>query len=718
MRRRRTFADGLRAAALAAWVLTGAAGPAAAAPLEPTPPERLYVRRPGSIRGAADAALSFAKGLGAPKVVVVFERSTFGPPPGDHEFRDGHDYAGDLGDWVEAFGAAGAASGLEVRVGSTISDRWTDARATGALDAVLADFARQSWTAPGTPALPSASRWVERALARNDVPSAALVPAGRAAAALVFVASERLPEDAAPGSRARRGRQDPWRSLLAAPGTSFDEEAVSARLAAAACPLVVVAPEVRFLDEVALPTLPAAPWASRPSVLSLPSLELLDPPFPRPPPGPDAPRTPSDVPSFPRVRVGPPVVEGRFAALTPFWRTRARLDGRLAFPTDSPSGYGYWPFARAAARSGGRYVFYPFPAGEFRDVCPSDPHLLADLTPELVARTRWPARVAADDATRALLEAQRMVLDVTPWDEAWPASPRRADAWAAFTQAGPPVAADRWAPRRFPFDVILPAGVSPSSIADVERVGERLERETLPRYEVALARLDAAVEAMRDGVGPPPPLRAQADLLLGRCWFAMSAFHLHALAIYLREIRAFFPPGTPPEPTELVVTYVPAIRLSDVLEAYDGRAMPARYETTKQVPLRPAVPRWQSNVLALDVADPAYRALRPWDRVVERLDPRLLRDATRVRDTAAAVMRRFGRAPHGWVTYYAEVCTFVWDPVRADRTMQYRWGPIGVPPATTPPDAGGATTPDDDPLPTPPGGTPRPGSGSGGPTTK
>ncbi|MBL9087878.1 MAG: hypothetical protein JNM10_12145, partial [Planctomycetia bacterium] len=77
MRRRRTFADGLRAAALAACALTGAAGPAAAAPLEPTPPERLYVRRPGSIRGAVDAALAFAKGSGAEKVVVAFERTTF-----------------------------------------------------------------------------------------------------------------------------------------------------------------------------------------------------------------------------------------------------------------------------------------------------------------------------------------------------------------------------------------------------------------------------------------------------------------------------------------------------------------------------------------------------------------------------------------------------------------------------------------------------------------
>jgi hypothetical protein len=68
MRRRRTFADGLRAAALAACVLTGAAGPAAAAPLEPTPPERLYVRRPGPMIRAADAVISFAREVGAPLV--------------------------------------------------------------------------------------------------------------------------------------------------------------------------------------------------------------------------------------------------------------------------------------------------------------------------------------------------------------------------------------------------------------------------------------------------------------------------------------------------------------------------------------------------------------------------------------------------------------------------------------------------------------------------
>ncbi|MBL9086399.1 MAG: hypothetical protein JNM10_04590, partial [Planctomycetia bacterium] len=639
----------------------------------------------------------------------------------DNEFSDGHDFRGDLAAWVDAFGAGAAATSLDVRVGTTASSQWADARDAGALASVRADLAKASWTAPDTPRVVTASRWVERALARNDVPSSALVGAGRAAAVLVLIASEQLPEDTTARLREVVGRRDAWRSQLLPPGGSWDEEAVGARLAAAACPLFVVAPEVRFLDEMPLPTLPALPWASRPWARDPPRFEWIEldlfPPTP-PLPGPDAPTTPYDGVPPRRHRVVREPRAGRFAAWTPLWFPRMPRTGRLAFPADSPSGYGYWPFARVAARSGGRYAFYPFPPAEFLDVCPADAHLLNELTPCLDARSRWPARVAADDATRALLEAQRMVLDVTPWADGVLREDGRGDAWAAFTQAKPPVAADRWVPRRFPWDDPIPDGADLRRLADAIRWGERIATTVLPRYEAALARLDAAVEAMGDGVGTPPPPRAQADLLLGRCWFAMSAFHLHALSIYLREIRTFLPPGTPAEPSELVVTYVPTIRLSDVLEGYEGRTMPAAFETSKQRPAPADIPRFQSNILDIEGRDPAYRALRSWDRVVERLDPRLLRDAVRVRATAAAVMRRFARSPHGWAAYYAELDTFVWSPGLGDRSRRILWGSPDLPPATTPSDGGGATTPDDDPVPTPPGGTPRPGSGSGGPTTK
>lgn len=724
MRRRRTFADGLRAAALAAWVLTGAAGPAAAAPLEPTPPERLYVRRPGPMIRAADAVISFAREVGAPLVLVTFDRTTFAPPPGDNEFRDGHDYPSDLETWVLAFQRGGAAPAPEIRVGATTSDRWVDVRASAAARAVRQDLEAASFTAPDGPRVEPATRWVARALARNGVPSAATVGAGRAAAVLVLITSEHLPEDLPAEASRAIGRREPWRTQLLPHGTSWDEEAIGAKLAAAACPLVVVAPEVRFLDEVPLPTLPALPWASRPTAESADAWLATTPPEPRPfgRSTPDDGLAPPHFPVLPDEAEPDPMASllggGRFHGDTPTWRpTRPPLH-ELAFPTDSPSGYGYWPFARAAARSGGRYVFYPFPPGDFLDVCPSDPRLEHELAPPLDPRARWPARVAADDATRALLEAQRMVFDVTPWADTLVGDDRRADAWDAFTQAKPPVAADRWQPRRFPWDDPIPDGVPLRKVADAIRWGERIATTTLPRYEAALARLDAAVEAMGDGVGTPPPPRAQADLLLGRSWFAMSAFHLHALSIYLRELRSFFPPGTPAEPSELVVTYVPTIRLSDVLEGYEGRTVPPAWETSRRQPPPADIPRWQSNLLAIPRREPAYRALRSWDRVVERLDPRLLRDAMRVRVTADAVMRRFGRSPHGWVTYYADLYTFVWAPGNGPRSVLRRIGSAPVPPATTPPDAGGTTTPDDDPLPTPPGGTPRPGSGSGGPTTK
>ena len=87
------------------------------------------------------------------------------------------------------------------------------------------------------------------------------------------------------------------------------------------------------------------------------------------------------------------------------------------FNADSPSGYGYWPFARAAAATGGAYVFYPFSSRKWLDVCPRDDSLVDAMAPELVPVPMLATKLRADPAVRALARATAIVQDATPWTD-------------------------------------------------------------------------------------------------------------------------------------------------------------------------------------------------------------------------------------------------------------------------------------------------------------
>jgi hypothetical protein len=403
---------------------------------------------------------------------------------------------------------------------------------------------------------------------------------------------------------------------------------------------------------------------------------------------------PTTVP--PPGRAAPESGGRRYLAATPVWFD---VFGNVRISNGhAPSGYGTWPLARTAARTGGRYVFYPFPEGEWLDTCPSDLSRLDELAPELVSRTRYLSRRAGDPALDVLCRASALVEPVTPWaDGAF--GFRAASGWSSFERAAP-LAMERDAfLRRFPWDNALS-----ESEQEMQRRGVRILEQVLPRYDDA-ARLveDAYVRSATgrmDGAHP----RSVANLCLARFHLAMSAFHLEAYGLYAREVERLVPDSMKGHVERIHVTYVPTIRMSDCLDAYDGRVLTAADEERYARWVPEDAPGYQGNLLEIPADDPNYRARRGLDRVLEHLDPRLRRRALLTIRAASDVMRRYGKTGWGWTTYYADAFAFVFQPVETERGHRPATGESA--PAAKPP-----TTP------VGPDGTPG-GSAPGGPKTK
>jgi hypothetical protein len=343
--------------------------------------------------------------------------------------------------------------------------------------------------------------------------------------------------------------------------------------------------------------------------------------------------------------------------VTPFWYGSFTSGDERLFQTDVPSGYGAWELARVAAATGGRYLFYPFPKSDFLDVLPYDASLLSDLAPGYASRARCAAEREGDDVLRALLAAEAQVLARTPWADTWGRG-RAAKRWGAFSGSSPLALTDGWRARRKPYDVV-PAGDAKTIEADGARLAE-----VLPAYERAIEVLERAHYAWKAGAFRGLPRRDHALLLSARFDYAMSAFHLHALSLYMQEIERFRPPGFEKHTLSYYVTYVPTIRMSDVLEGYERRVLSdALEERFSRPPGAGGLHRWQGNLLAIPETDPMYRAQRVPMNVLQYLDPRLVPAALRMVAAARDVMEAYGRSPHGAVVYYSEAYTFVWKPV-------------------------------------------------------
>lgn len=267
--------------------------------------------------------------------------------------------------------------------------------------------------------------------------------------------------------------------------------------------------------------------------------------------------------------------------------------------------------------------------------------------------------------------------------------------WSGHAKAGRAARSHR--ARRKPWDVAFAARPAEQE-REIQKAGATL-LALVPEYDRAIEGVERAL-ARADRARAHP--RSLANARHARFQLAMSAFHLHALGIYLHEIDRWRPPAGSPD--HCVITYVPAIRMSDCLDAYDGRKLPVEREAEFADHPAMRAPRGgrQGNLLPLDEADEDYRAKREIGPVLAHLDARLRRHALQMIRAAAEVMEHHARTPWGWSVYYSTAFTFIWEPVY-----------LGSAVPTMPPGPAGESEPTPDGPTTPRGGR----SSGGGPTT-
>ena len=684
----------------------GLVRPPPAVPAEDTPAEQVHVRGQRTIPDTVAYLEAEARRLGVAQVIVAFDAPTFDPPPGLTEFTLEYPFFGDLPEWLGALEAWGRRATYSLRATSSLAPRTLDLKEPGAA-ARLDDLIHSAWWTGERPAaLPDAPTWMTSVLARTEDAARALD--ATPARMLVLISGGVTPE-AWLEADADKGFESEWRRKLSPIGTYFDEGQVRAALAPFGCRLYVVAPEARFGDFTPYVELPELPWVARPHLPGdtlRTTLEhagprrggrqrleerlrdghldpeerrrLLEEALKNPPPE----RTGPDGPGF-----GPPSLrlprEGgvRFASATPTWFHA--IGGAVPYNNHAPSGYGHWALANAAARTGGRYVFYPFAPARWLDACPANLALLRDLAPELGSRAAYLAARRGDPVLGVLARACTPLLDETPWADA-AGGGRWARSWMSFLRTSPLRLEDHVSLRRKPFDDALHG-----SEDGIERLGLHVRDDVLPLYDRAADLLDEAAARYgpgRDGVHP----RSHAHLLLTRFGVRMSAFHLAAYALYATEIERFIPDSMKGHVDHILVTYVPTIRMSDCLAAYDGRTLSPREEGRYPRWLPPDAPGYQGNLLQIPEEEPDYRAQRSLPLVLRHLDPRLRRRALQMIEAARDVMATYGETGWGWTTYYADAVTFVFHPREVPRGHQpSRGGGKPAPRPTTP--RGGST---------------------------
>lgn len=683
-----------------------------------------------------------AERLEASQVLVAFDIATFAPPAGLTEFSMQYAFFRDLSRWLAALADWAKRAEISLRGTSSLAPFSVDLTEGGALERLRELVERRWWEGDQVTELEPAARWMKRLLDRTE--SALGASTTRGPRLLVLVSGAVTPERWIPAHRTF-GWESEWRTKLRPVGEYFDEQAVGTVLQREGCRLYVVAPEAYFGDFSPMPEMPPLPWAARPQ---FPPEDLFrriagvrggagPAPAPAPRPGgareemraqldralrdtiPDPterrrtieemldrmeqPSLPGAPPSTTtpggRTRPLPAVMRPdaaalRFVASTPLWFRM--VAGNLPFANHAPSGYGVWPFARAAARTKGRYLFYPFPESRWLDRCPADHALLNRLAPELVNRTRYVTLRKGDPARDALGRATALVVDDTPWADVLPFH-RSEDQWTSFLRTRPLRLQPDLPLRHLPFDVPLT-----DDEQDVANRGERIHETTLPLYDQAMGILDEAIAAVECGEDDRSHPRSVADLRLARFWFAMSAFHLEAFSIYARELERFIPESMRGHVDYVAITYVPTIRLSDCLEGYEKRSLTLADEAVYGRWLPERAPGYQGNLLNIPADDPYYRAKRSLASVLRYLDPRLRPRAEDMIQAAKNVMRTYALTGWGWTTYYSDAYAFIFWPVEVPRGHR--------------PTRGGGRTPD---APTTPRGPGSSGGGSspGGPKT-
>lgn len=614
--------------------------------LPETPASSLYLRDVATHRRALEILDGRTMRRKSEAVLIVFDTVTFAPPPRLNEFRLVQDYSGDIEKWLTALEEWHVRAPGNVWLATTTSASPHRLGAPGWRAAIDCDLQR-SWWEGNFSGFSPATTWMSRLLQK--------VPGARRT--LCLITGELVPERLADVTRDRNAGLLPtesWRQELLPVGSYWNEEAVGSYLKSRDTVLDLIAPEVRFCDFWPLQELPELPWVSRPRIPVVPG--------------------------------APPESQTRrFQSRTPMGQTLC--GSYVFFNTDVPSGFGYWPFARAAAITDGGYIFYPFGKSNFLDPCPYDPILMKYLAPEPGSLSEIMKSKAGDPALAALLDASKLVMAKTPWHD----GPPRAKGWAGLSSVNPPTREDRYRERDKPYTYVAMAYMTPGA---AESRGKEIAR-LLPLYDQAIADLKKVQAAIAAGEVPRPHRRSRASLRLGIYWFTMSAFHLHSLSLYLEDIRKNIPEDRRRTMKEFAVIFDRCIRMSDCLPSYDGRSISREYDLELQAGQANPACGPQGNILPLPGTDPDYRALRHPGEVLKNLDPRLMSRALSMIDAAQDVMRHEGRSPFGWVVYYSVAIDYTW---------------FGVPPVLR----GSRRVGEDDPSGVP---TPRPRTNPGGPSS-
>ena len=599
----------------------------------------LYRREATSIDEAVQTLICDAQTHHPECVLVVFDTITFNPPPGTSEYSSGGPPRTDVSAWLTAIKASAA------RLRTTVFVAASESEKIAALDSATPSNVAVDTLSPSWWNAPPARRFrnFSETLAR-------LVPLCKSASTtIILITGELLPESTTPSN----AKDDElWRDRLLRRGDYWNEETLISTLRSSRARLVIVGPEARFGDFRPASDLPEAPWAARPHVPE---------------------EAPSDgVAGVSSNSDGSPC---RFAATVPHFYRPA---GIRYFNTDCPSGYGFWPYARVAAATGGIYVFYPRANTGWRDVCIRDDKVVDALAPELIGRREWAARRGQDDLFRLLMRAMALVEPDANW------AIEGNGGWCAFDSTAPFALDEDFQERDKPF------GSESGCIGFAGSLAEPIRRLTksIDHYDEAISLLDEAERLANERGAPARDTRTLADVRLCRFWFEMSAFHLEALRKCLSDAEddahtgdrnsAFW------KQHRLGLQYVSCIRLSDCLPGYDERRVSDDDESRLSVPRQTLGPEHehqigmvQSNFLDVPCSDARYRARRSVDAVLAKVDRHLQVRARRMITAAESVMRWYSRSGWGWMVYYSEANTFIIIPTDLESGAQVI-GTVGV----------------------------------------
>jgi len=630
---------------------------------------------------------------GTATTLVLLDGITFNPPPGAEEFTFDYVFRRDLDIWLGAIESW--AKGRAVYVGVTdpfvvgpVSDpTWKDT--------VRGALRETTWTAPAKQPCATAAEWMTRAL--KSVPGG--IPQVVWIGGLVF--PEQLEGAEFQGAGAGR---------LLAPETYWKEEQLVAQLLAAGTSLTVIAPEARFCDVGPLETLPELPWApARPlapkgavaefptaggnTPAALAKLRTLRDDLRLQ--GSDTSELDRAIKFLEDAGAGRSVAGidssylRRFVAYETCGHPRVR--DRLLFDSGVPGAYGYWPLARVASASGGRYVFYPYERGPWLDVCPLDIGLARELAPDLSPRKTCRSRAANDPAVAVMTRAAELLEPVTSYST----GVVKKKGWSSLRGI-----ANAFDPRHLLRDKPARGG----QVDDEDRddavgghgphitrremsasIAKRL-RSALPVYDQASRMLD---DALRDFEAHPRSdvsRRSLADLRLMCYWTEGGAFDMESEACYLDDVDRYAPVAS--DPGKLTITSNEAVRMSDCLPSYSGQTIAPDEEARLRGhdPLQ-GLGLASSVLFGISTDDDRCRAQRRYACVEAGIDSRVRHRLARAVAAAKSVMEHEARSPWGWEAYYSVLERYVW------------WNSNGLP---IPPNR--ATGDDQPPPPTTPGG--------------